>query len=576
VRGGGGARLAFPEDEGPAAAEFRGGSTATWTLPAAGPGGSPRVRELSAATVTLSGMRALGGTTRLEQANAVGSALLREGDRTARANRLEVRPDADGGTRAVLEGDVLVSWPGAGRLDAIAAGGPGAAPPEGEPGTLLLASPGKVVLDLPPEGSTDRGGRFEVSGGAVLRRVVGEREIYRLAAAALDGNGAPGGRALEHLRATGDVALAGREEGHGGRRYELRGETLEVRGAAGDDGPRTADLAGPAGGPAEARFVGVDGHPLSVAARTLNLDRGTGALRAEGAVRGKGILPGAGGKAGAVRPGGGATEIACAVLDAVLAGGPAAGEEGSTRVKSLDARGSVWIRTETEYASGDRLRYEEGKGAATLHGDPARVTARSAAATGPSGERLEYLCEAPEIRIAFEDGRLLEALAPGGGRLVRHRVLAGAAPERVEATCRGPLSYRPAETRLRGDVAVSHGVLQGGAFVNLERTEGADEVVLHHPPAAAGVAGGTVRAVATADGGGMTVDLGAGDGARVEGVSRADFDGATGRVSLESSPGHPRFRVRSKGTTTTCRRAVYEFRTGVLVEMVGATVEGGR
>jgi hypothetical protein len=576
VRGGGGARLAFPDDEGPASAEFRGGSTATWTVPAEEPGGPPRVRELTAATVTLAGMRALGGDTRLEHAVAVGSALLREGDRTARGNRLEVRPLPGGGTRAVLDGDVLVSWPGVGRLDALDAGtGPGA--PPGDPGVLLLASPGRAALDFPPDGAADRGGRFEVSGGAVLRRVVGEREIYRLSAAALDGRGAPDGRALEHLRATGDVALAGREEGPGGRRYEMRGEVLEVRGAAGADGPRTADLDGPAGGPAEVRFVGEDGRPFSIAARALRLDHATGALHAEGAVRGKGILPGGDpARGGAPRFGGGPTEIACGVLDAFLGGGAVAGQEGATRVRSLDARDSVWIRTETAYASGDRLTFGEDAGSGVLRGAPARVTARTAAAAAPAGDRLEDLCEAPEFRLSFEDGKITEALAPGGGRVVGHRVVAGSPPERIDASCRGPLAYRPAETRLRGDVEIAHAVRRGGTWLNLERTAGADEVVLHHPPSAAGVAGGVIRAVAAAEGGRMTVDLGAGEGARVEGVSRADFDGAAGRVALESSPGHPRFRVRSAGTTTSCRRAVYEIRTGVLVEMVGATVEGGR
>jgi len=575
VRCSGTAHLSFPREDGPVDSVFPGGATAVVVEPPADPAGAPRRREIHAATLSFTGMRAGSGSTKIESIRADGEALLREGDRWARAKRIEFTPAASGASRTVLDGDVLFSWPSAGELDPVAALAPGPAPKGGgTPGTLLLSSPGRAVIDQPADGDASAGTAVAVEGGVVLRRVAGEQEIYRLTCARADARTKPGAGGIEALSAKGDVRLAGREEPPGSRRYELRGDTLDVKGSAGSGETRTADVGGGAERPASASFTGEDGRPFTVAGSRLRFDKETGAFHAEGPVRGTGVLPeGRGDGAGLPAAGGGAAELACGTLDGVLAQG---GTEGSTRVKSLDARENVWVRTKTEFAAGDRLLYDAGTGSLRLHGDPARVTARTQGAPPEAG--LEDRCEAEELILVLADGALREARAENGGLLVRHRpATAGKTPSpagRVEARCRGPLSYTTAETRLQGSVRVVRSEMKGGAFVEKDRLENADEVRVYHAPSG-GKAGRVERATASSAAGRIEVLSGT-DGWKATGVARADMDVSGDRVTLESSPGAPRFRVESSGLVQSYRRAVYDYERHVFTEQLGATIEGGR
>jgi hypothetical protein len=304
-----------------------------------------------------------------------------------------------------------------------------------------------------------------------------------------------------------------------------------------------------------------------VAARTLRFDRGTGGFRAEGAVRANGILP-EGRTGGLPAGGGGAAELACGVLEGVLARGAA---ERSTRVVSLDARDEVWIRTATEYASGDALVYAEKEGTLLLRGDPARVTARTQGAV--EGIAMEDRCDAKELLLLLGDGRLREARAESGGLLVRH--LAGkTAPERIQARCTGPLSYRPEETRLQGSVTVDRSELKDGSFAPRDRVEGADEVRVYHAPVA-GQPARVERVTATSSAGRISVTTQSG-ALTATGVSLTDMDMPRKRITLESSQGAPRFRLRTADTVGTCRRAIWDWAGERLVESVAMTVESGK
>jgi hypothetical protein len=579
VRGDGSARLSFPSDDGPVSSDFRGGATAVMTEPPAAPGEAPRRRDLHAASLSLAGMRAGSGVTRIESVVADGESLLHDGDRTARAKRIEFHPLENGASRTVLAGDVLFTWPAAGAMDPVAVLAPAPSGPpaaEAAQGTMLLSSPGRAVIEQPADGDRSTGTLFTVEGGTMLRRVAGEQEVYRLTCSSLEARTPPGSKGIDALRAKGAVRLAGREERPGGRRYELRGEGLDVRGTEGTDGARTADVEGTPEGTALAAFTGEDGRPFSVSGRTLHFDRASGAFRAEGFVRGSGVLPERHGEgSGLPASAGGAADLACGVLDGMLAQG---GPEGSTKVTSLDARDNVWVRTETEYASGDHLVYDAAKGSLLLHGDPARVTARSRGA--PANLDLQDRCEAPEMLLALADGRLEEARTETGGLLVRHRPPEPGAGkdappvQRIEARCRGPLSYRPAETRLQGAVRVVRSDLKDGAFVEKDRLENADDVRVYHPPV--GKESGRVdRATAVSADGRIEVSSAAA-GWRATGVARADMDVASDRVTLESSPGAPRFRMESADGVQSYRRAVYDYQRKILVESLGATIESGR
>ncbi len=576
IRGDGTARLGFPAAEGPVEAAFRGGARAVLVEPAPSAGGPVRRREMRAASLSLAGLRTGGRPTRVESVLAEGEAVLGDGDRTAQAKRIDFRPLEGGASRTVLSGDVLFSSPAAGAMDPLSALSPAGEAPSAAPasGTMLLSSPGTVVIEQPAEGDRDAGMRFTVEGGAVLRRVAGEREVYRLTCASIDARTPPGERSLDRLLAKGDVRIAGREEGPAGRRYDVRGDVLDVRGSPGSREARTADVAGSPERPASASFARDDGSPFSVSARTLRFDRATGGFRAEEGVRGTGILPEER-TAGIGKGRGGAAELACGVLEGVLREGAA---QGATRVESLDARDAVWVRTATEFLSGDRMIYDAAKGSLLLRGDPARVTSRH---QGPgAAPKLEDLCEAPELRLLLRDGRLVEATTADGGHVVSHLAPAAAAgrpapaPVRVEARCSGPLAYRPEETLLRGNVSVLHSEMKDGAFVLMDRLEGADEVRAYHPPVA-GQTGTVIRVTASSAAGRIALDTGTG-GFRATGVARSDMDVAAGKVTLESSPGAPRFRIEKDDAVGTCRRAVYDIGKKQLLETVALILESGK
>lgn len=571
VAGGGTAVFTFPDGDGPFTAIFRGGGDATVADPAAKEGEPARRRELHAATLSLSGKRS-GDGSRVEVVVANGDASLREGGRTAKSRRIEFRPLEGGASRALLDGDVRVGIPGGGALEPL--GGKAAAKGDRDPGTMLLETPGRVVLEMPRDGATDAGAKFAVEGATTLRRLVGEQEIYRLTCKGAEGSLQPGNRGVDGLTASGDVRLAGREEGEGRRTYEFRGERLEVRGAPGSKEAGSVELTGPEGPvPAAAAFTGEDGRPFSVSASRLHFERATGAFRAEGKVRGTGVIPESTG-AGGSRParGSGRAEIACGTLEGVLDAG---GTDGSTKVVSLLARDDVWVKTESEYASGDRLTYEASTGDAALRGDPARVTARSDRA--PVAVKAEDGCEARELHLVLREGRLVEARAPSGGRVVWHRfpdaAAKDAAPaERYEAVCKGPLVHTPATTSLGGGVSFDRSVLKFGEFVASDRIEGAEEVTIHHAPAKGG-GSRLERAVATSAVGGIDANS-RGDGWHATGVSRVEFDAAARLVTLESSPGAPRFRFESGTSTASCRRVVWDGAKKFAREIIGATVEG--
>ena len=253
---------------------------------------------------------------------------------------------------------------------------------------------------------------------------------------------------------------------------------------------------------------------------------------------------------------------------------------GSTRVVSLDARDAVWIRTATQYVSGDRLVHDAAKGTLLLTGDPARVTAR--AEKTPRDLKLEDACEAPALLLVLADGNLVEARSEDGGRVAYHavpRTEAGKAPpppERIEARCSGPLVHRPGETILSGKVTAAQSAWTGGAFVPVNRIEGADEVRVLHPPAT-GQAGRLNRVTASSAGGRITVEArNDGGGFTAEGVSRADIDLLAKTVIVESSPNAPRVRIRTAEVVGTCRRAIFDYERGVLVETLAMTMESGK
>jgi hypothetical protein len=574
VRGRSPARFAFPEADGPVAAWFRGGAVATFVEPGAKEGDPPLHRDLSASSLAIRARRE-GERTLLEEVLAEGEAVLREGGRTARADRALYRPLEGGASLTRLEGAVAVSWPDAGALDPLAALSPGEAP-EGSPGVLLLSTPGRVVVELPPGSDATTGAHFAADGGVTLRRAVGEREVYRLTCASADARLHPGSRGIATLAAAGSVRLDGREEGPSGRAYALAGDALDVRGDPSTREARTAEVRGtPGKARAEASFTGEDGRPFSVAADVLRFDRATGEFRAEGGVRGKGVLP-EGGGAGLPGGKGGAAEIACGSLEGRLAGvGAGKGAEGGTRVLALTARDAVSVSTARERATGEALAYDAAEGTVLLRGDPAKVIATSQDAAAELG--LVDRFESPAMALRIRDGELLEARADEGGLLVSHRA-AGTAkgsppPERYEARCRGPLLHVPGSTTLRGGVTLVHSRWKDGAFRPAERLEGAEEISVLHPPGRAAAAK-VERAIATSGRGGIEI-ASEEDGWRADGVSKVDFDPSGSALLLESSPGAPRFRVRSADGLMTCRRITFDYVRGTFREGVGVTIEGG-
>lgn len=566
------AALSLPEGKGPLRALFRGSAAASVLEPGRDGGPGTR-RDLTARTLHFAGDRGEEGAgTTIREVKAEGDAELREGERRARAQRITWTPEPDGGSRAVLSESVSVFWPGAGRLDPL--GLPGeAAPGSGDPGSLLLAAPRDAVLVLPPEGDGTRFTTVAVTGGAVLRRIVGEREVWRLTCGRIDGAFHPRTRGLSRLEASVEPRIEGREEGPGERRYQLRGDRLVVTGDEEGREPATALLTG-AGERLRARasFTGEDGRPFHLEADAIDFDRRTGAFLARGDVRGTGVLP----ERSGAGPAGGAADLACASLTGVLDRGAS---QGSTRVRWLEAREKVWVRTASEFASGERLRWEAGEGSILLHGSPARVTARSgAAALG-----LEDAFEAPTLRLLLAEGRLEEARADGGGLFVRHRVPdapAGGAPppaERFQGRCSGPLLYRPAETLLAGKVSLARAVREGGEFREKDRLEGADRVRFLHPPGAAATsgAGRVTGAEALSPGGGISVVSSAGKW-KASGVSSVVYGAEGDTVTLEASPPGPRFRMESETSTLHYRRVVYDYVRRTVTEQVGASLEAGR
>ncbi|MCK6480555.1 MAG: hypothetical protein L6R43_10510 [Planctomycetes bacterium] len=572
------AGLLLPRDEGPVTATLRGGARAVLLEEPDG-GGPARRRELSSRILHLEAFRpAGGGPAVLREVRAEGDAALAEEERSARARAISWRPAEDGGAIVRLEEAVTVYWPSAGLMDPLTAAAGGAAAGT-LPGSLLLAAPREAVLVLPPPGATDRGASVSVAGGAVLRRIVGEQEVYRLTCGRLEAALHPGNRAVARIEAQRDARLEGREENAGGRRYDLRGDRLLVEGDPGAKEPRSALLEGRGTpGRATASFTLEDGRPFDLAADSILFERATGAFRAEGDVRGSGVLPEGAGPAGAP---GGRAEIACPSLSGLLAAGaPAAA--GSTRLRSLDAAGPVWVKTATDYAKGDRLRWDAAAGALLLEGAPARIAAR----TGAAALGLEDLCEAPELRLTLAGGRLAEARAEEGGLLLRHRLPGGAegtgaAPaERLQARCTGLLLYTPSETRLEGEVSLARAVRAAdGTFAQADRLEGADRLrVLHPAPEGTPAAGGGARlssAEALSAAGSIEGEV-AGGKVRVEGVSRATLDAAAGTLLFEASADRPRFRARFAGNDGIFRRVLCDLREGTVTEAVGASMGGGR
>jgi len=574
VEGRGPADLLLPREAGEVRASFRGGASAVLREPPPAEGAPPVQRTMRARSLTLEGRRASSSApTEIREVRAEGDASMEEEDRRARGGSIAWTPAEGGASRTVLRDAVEVVWPAAGLLDPVAAVAPGKDPGPGT-GSLLLSAPGEVVLDAPAEGDASRGASLSVPGASVLRRVAGEREIYRLTSARLESALHPGNRGIARLDAAGDARLEGREEGPGGRRYDLRGDRLIVLGAPGTGEAQTAEILGTPGGTRGfASFLGDDGKPMTVTADRLRLDRTTGTFRAEGSVRGSGVLPESAG-GGGLPASRGPAEIACRAMDGLLVPGA---KEGTTRVKSLEAREEVWLRTDAEYASGDRLVWEPDPAAAILTGDPARVTARSAAAR----KDLEDRCEAPELRIRLREGRLEEARADGGGRFVRHRLTPAAPgakeappPERLEAACRGPLAYAPSGTTLEDRVSLVRSVFEGGAFVEKDRMEGADRALVSHPPAADGTAGRLATAAAESASASLVVTSAA--GWKATGVSRVETASAGDSLVLESSARFPRFRVEGGGTVQSYRRVVYDYAKRIFTEQAGATVEGGK
>ena len=578
LSGDGSARVLFPEKEGPVEALFRGGALAVGTLPPKEGDAAALARriEVRAKTLSLDAVRQDGEKSKVRGVNAVGDASYAEGERRAHAERIFWSPRDDGGSRVELQGAVTGSWPAAGAMDPLSGARGDGVPPPAEPGTMLLSTPGRAVIEVPPEGVDAAPATFLLDGGpggsSVVRRVAGEREVWRLSCTKCEGSLRGLDRSLETLVASGAVVLAGREERPDGRSYDLRGETLEVRGEPGTGRPLSAELRGAPGAPPSVSFTGPDGRPLSVAAESLRLDRTDGSLHAEGAVRANGVLPE--GSGGSLSSGGGRVEFACERLDARFVEGEAAG---TSRLVSLAGKGSVRMKTATESASGDTLVHDAERGTVELRGDPARVTARPV----PGAKDLEDRCESSSLLLSFKDGSLHEARAPEGGMLVRHRVPADSAKsgdretQRVEARAAGPIVYRPGETVLTKEVVTEVAVLRDGAFRLRYRMEGADEIRVLHPATGPGSSGRFERAIASSRPGRISVDFREG-GWTATGISLVEHDASGNRLIIEAEPGIPRFHIDGKEGAATARRVVCDLRTGTLGEWMGVGAETGK
>ncbi len=560
------ASVAFPRAEGPVTALFRGSAAAS--LLEEGPGTAPPRRDLRARMIRVDAYRREGGgPAELREVTAEGDAELVEGDRSARARLIAWTPAGDGGSRIALRETVAVHWPAAGLLDPVsAAAGGGKEAAAG--GALLLSTPREAILLLPPPGAADRGAGVSVSGGTVLRRIVGEQEVYRLTCGRIEALLHPGNRGIARIEALKDVRLEGREENAAGRRYDLRGARLLVTGEEGEEEPREALLEGAAPGPrASASFTGEDGRPFTVTADVITMDRRTGGFRASGDVRGEGVLPEKAGPAG-IR--GGRAEIACPALSGTLEPGEA---RGVSRLRGLRAEGPVFVKTETEFASGDLLRWDADGGRLLLEGSPARVTARSEIAS----LRLVDSCEAPEFLLTLSGGVLVEARASKGGTFVFHRLPASSAgkeapAERYEARCSGPLLYTPGETRMGEDVSLVRSTRDAaGGFEEKERLRGADALRILHPAAPGSTTGRFTSAEALSRTGSIGIEADDG-GMGASGVSRILVDAATSTLVLDASPEHPRFRLVTGGREGRMRRAVYDYAQGIVTEQVGATI----
>ncbi len=554
----------IPADRSSIAGRFPGAAAAWQEIPGRDGGPAAR-RDLRADVLTMvADRRGADGEYTPRELIAEGAATMEEGARRAAARRIRLSPTEDGGSAALLEGDVAASLPAAGAMDPLSAlEDPAAGNGAGDPGSLLVTSPGTVEVMFPRAG----GGSVVARGGALVRRVAAEREIYRLAAEMLQVDLAGPRRTVRLLDARGGARLVGEGEGRGRRRYDLAGERILVTASDGEDRPDAARVdGGPAGG-AVLVLRGRDEQPLRIEGSVLRFARATGRFRAEGPVSGEGVLPD---RAGAKDGPRGPVRLRSGALEGILLEGDA----GRSEISALHASAGVRVEAGGDSAEGDTLDYDRAADAFLLRGSPARVAV--APRQGVADPALRDQCEAPVLRLTLENGVVKDARADSGGVYVGHRSspAAASAPsgtaatlERIRAACTGPLVHTPAASSLEGSVTVTRWGLRNGTWEEWETLSGVDRLDVR--PAAAGDPAARVAATAVSS----AARISAGDarsGWIARGVSRIVLDGD--RVVLEALPGSPRFRVDHASSAHEYRRVIYDRTSGTFVEAVGASV----
>lgn len=557
------ARIVTGPDGDDMEATFPGGARGRQWLPGMGPDGTDLTRDITARELRLHGRRegGSGGAYRPTDVVALQEARFEEGERTASADRLRFEPLPDGGSRVKAEGNVAIHWPSAGGLDPLGPLGEAAVPPGDDPGSLLLRSPGTVTLEAPRAG----GGMLLVEGGALVRRVVGEREMWSLGASTLQVDLLENRGGVGLLDARGGARLAGKGEGAGERAYDFTGDRIVVRNTGLSDRPDAARLDGV---PARALLSGEDGRPLLLEAPVLHFNRTTGAFSAEGPVRGSGVLPDSG---GATAAGGNGPRPVTLEAGGLSGRFEAMAEGGRSKLAELNAFGNVVLGTSSETAEGATLKHDGATGVTVLRGEPARV--RSGSMAFPDAGPLVDLCEAPELTVTFAGGEIASASAVGGGRFVRHRVAppgdtSSPPVERLEANCDGPMTYGSGETTLKEKVRIVRHAWEKGAFVERENLSGADMASALYSRGVAGSAG-LVSATAVSSAGSLRVQS-LERGWDATGVSKAFVEPGKDEVRLEALPGS-RFQFEREGLATQCRSVIFDYRKDVFKEIVGGS-----
>ncbi len=363
-----------------------------------------------------------------------------------------------------------------------------------QPARLLLTASNEINAtyyrpeDLAPEQPL---ALVSATGGVVVRRIVGERESYRMSAQTTDVRVAQD-RRPSSLRAHGDVLVTGRGERPGDRHVTLRGDRL----SASRMGDATADpttstnvvVVGEPRRPASARLeeARIDGRPARVhELRAVELryqDGGTQLIARRGA---RAVINRSADATEGDALSGEISILASEIRATLRESDGSATPRRTDDLLGIAASGGVTLESRRTVVTGADLTYDHVGGRAVVTGRPARALLR---ATNPvmSDPALSDPGLAPDANVSYDSfvhsDRIEVELAPAregqrrevkritcqGGRIIRYlfddptpetpRPL----PERLRIDAEGPIELKPSGGRASGNVQMRWESLDAG------------------------------------------------------------------------------------------------------------------